>query len=255
MRLSIMKVASVASLCVLFNTAAFADIEDKLEQSFDVDKTASLRLNNINGSVEINTWSKDVIKVSAVVIADSQSDRDNIKVEMQQTSRGVNVETHYDKNQSNRNHSTSGKVEYVVTVPSYTELSAIELVNGSLLIDGVKGEIKAELVNGSIKAKGVENNGEFSSVNGSIKVHYSELATTLDEIDIETVNGSIKLYVPDSISATVNADTMHGSIKTDFGLAVEKNFFSGRHLSGNIGNGDVKITMESVNGSVKLLDN
>ena len=112
---------------------------------------------------------------------------------------------------------------------------------------------RQELVNGSIKAHGLASNSEFSSVNGSIKITYDEFAKELDRIDVETVNGSIKVSVPKSLSATVNAETMHGSIKTDFGLVAEKNMFTGRHLSGDVGNGDIKITMESVNGSVKLM--
>jgi DUF4097 and DUF4098 domain-containing protein YvlB len=140
-------------------------------------------------------------------------------------------------------------------VPSDTELSAIDLVNGSLVIKGVKGDINAELVNGSIKASGLAANSEFSSVNGSVKVSYDSLNESVDKIAIETVNGSIKLSVPKSVNANVNAETMHGSIKTDFGLYADKNFFSGNHLSGDIGNGNIKIMLESVNGSVKLLSN
>ena len=226
------KTISILGFTILSSTNLYAQVEDRLEKSFDVGEHSTLRVNNINGSVKIITWAQDVIKVDALVVVDRQKDRDNIRVEMLQTSRGVSIETHYDKNKKNGRYQNSGKVEYVITVPSQTELSAIELVNGSLSIDGVKGEINAQLVNGSIKANGIASNGEFSSVNGSIKLH-----------------------VPSTVDASVNAETMHGSIKTDFGLPVEKNMFSGRHLSGRIGNGDIKITMESVNGSVKLLEN
>lgn len=255
MKSLLIKTISILGLTILSSTNLYAQVEERLEKSFDVGEHSTLRVNNINGSVKIITWAQDVIKVDALVVVDRQKDRDNIRVEMLQTSRGVSIETHYDKNKKNGRYQNSGKVEYVITVPSQTELSAIELVNGSLSIDGVKGEINAQLVNGSIKANGIASNGEFSSVNGSIKVRYDEIASSLSDINLETVNGSIKLHVPSTVDASVNAETMHGSIKTDFGLPVEKNMFSGRHLSGRIGNGDIKITMESVNGSVKLLEN
>ena len=138
-------------------------------------------------------------------------------------------------------------------VPVNAELSAIDLVNGSLIIDGVQGDIKAELVNGSIEAMKLAGDSDLSSVNGSIKVTYQDTVTELENIDLETVNGSIKLYLPDGINASVDVDTMHGSIKNDFGLRANKNTFVGRSLRGDIGSGDVKITMESVNGSVKIL--
>jgi DUF4097 and DUF4098 domain-containing protein YvlB len=253
MRTSFVKLISTASVITMLSLPSHADVIDEIEQSFTVNENASFRLDNINGSVEILSWNKAEIKVTAIITVDSQDDRENIVVDMQQTSVGVNVETRYKERESWGRNSNSGKVEYVITVPSDTSLSAIDLVNGSLTIDGVKGEINAELVNGSIKAYGLANNGEFSSVNGSIKITYDEFAQELERIDVETVNGSIKVSVPKSLSATVKAETMHGSIKTDFGLVAEKNMFTGRHLAGEVGNGDIKITMDSVNGSVKLI--
>lgn len=250
---SFLKLILTSSAIALLSLSAQAEVIDEVEQTFTVSEQASFRLDNVNGSVKISTWDKTEIHVLATITADDQDDRENIVVDMQQTSVGVSVETRYKEKQNWGRNSNSGKVEYVVTVPSDTALSDIDLVNGSLTINDVKGAINAELVNGSIKANGLANNGEFSSVNGSIKINYDEFAKDLDRIDVETVNGSIKVSVPQSLSATVEAETMHGSIKTDFGLVAEKNMFSGRHLSGEVGSGDIKITMESVNGSVKLI--
>ena len=253
MNSSLIKLMSVSSVVAILSFSAQADVTNEIERSFDVSEKSSLRLDNVNGSVEISSWDKDEIKVMATITADNQDEHDNIVVDMQQTALGVNIKTRYKERENWGRNSNSGKVEYVVIVPRNSTLSAIDLVNGSLSINGVKGEVNAELVNGSIKAKGLAANSEFSSVNGSIKISYDEFAKELDRIDVETVNGSIKLSVPSSLNATVEAETMHGSIKTDFGLVAEKNMFTGRNLEGEVGNGDIKITMESVNGSVKLI--
>ena len=134
-----------------------------------------------------------------------------------------------------------------------TNLSEIELVNGSLIIENVSGEIKAQVVNGSIKATGLTKNSEISSVNGSIKVYYQSASAELKDINIETVNGSIKLYLPSDINANLDIETMHGSIKTEFGISSQDNTFTGHSLRGDIGSGDIDINMESVNGSIKVL--
>lgn len=238
----------------LFAMPTIADVVDEIEKSFDVSSDAKFKLENINGKVNITAWNKDVIQVNAVVTAKNQDDRDRIHIDMDQNNQGVHVETRYDKGGSWGNHS-SGKVEYTINVPVDAELSAIDLVNGSLVIEGVKGEIKAELVNGSIKASGLTSSSEINSVNGSIKVYYQDVSRDLKNIQLETVNGSIKLYLPEDINASVDVDTMHGSIKNDFGLHADKNMFVGRSLSGDIGSGDVRISMESVNGSIKILKN
>ena len=142
-----------------------------------------------------------------------------------------------------------------IVFPSIARLSSIDLVNGSLSITNVKGKIKVGLVNGSIEAKGLASDSEINSVNGSIKVRYSALSDDLDSISLDTVNGSIKLTLPANISADVDIETMHGSIHNDFGLSADRNMFSGKNLRGTIGSGDVRISIESVNGGVKLLKN
>jgi len=236
-------------------STSYASVVDEVERSFDVDSTSSLRLENINGSVNISAWDKDVIKILAVIKADEQEDRDKISVEMTKSGRGVNVETHYKKQSSWGNHHSSGSVNYIIKVPAKAELSSIDLVNGSLIIEGVEGEIRADLVNGSIKANGLVSDSEFNSVNGSIKISYQKIGKDLNRIELDTVNGSIKLSLPEKISASVDVETMHGSIKNDFGLKADKNMFSGRSLKGDIGGGDIRINLESVNGSVKILKN
>ncbi|MGB1262378.1 MAG: DUF4097 family beta strand repeat-containing protein [Cognaticolwellia sp.] len=253
MRTAIIHFISTSTIIAMLSFSGHAEVIDEIEKTFDVETNTTFSLDNVNGSVEISGWDQPTIRVIATIIADSQEDRDNIALDMHQSALGVKVKTRYKEQGRWRHNNNSGKVEYRVSVPKSTALSAIELVNGSLKIAHVTGEVNAQLVNGSIKAKGLAANGEFSSVNGSIKVSYSEQAKALERIDLETVNGSIKLSMPKSLSARVEAETMHGSIKTDFGLVAEKNLFSGRHLSGEFAGGDVRVTMESVNGSIKLL--
>lgn len=235
------------------NTQVFAKVTEELEQSFSVSQSSNFILNNINGAVTINAWQENTIKVQAIITAPSQESRDNVIVKMKQQGDRVMVNTDYkDKAYSQKNRSAA-KVEYQVWLPSETNLSDIELVNGALIINDVSGEVDAEVVNGSIAASGLSNNSDISSVNGSVSVSYKDESSDIDNIDVETVNGSIKLFLPEGINADVNADTMHGGIKTAFGLTASKNSFSGRNLRGEIGSGGTKIDLESINGSIKVL--
>ncbi|MFT5758538.1 MAG: DUF4097 and DUF4098 domain-containing protein YvlB [Alteromonadaceae bacterium] len=244
---------TTASITVLgLFSSAYASVFDKIEGSFNVEATSSLRLENLKGSVDISAWDKHVIKVLAVIQTDDQHSRDRISVEMTESSQGIRVKTHY-KKLSDGGHHTSGTVNYTIMVPLQTELSAIDLVNGSLMIEGIKGEIRADLVNGSIRAFGLESDSEFNSVNGSISVSYKAIGENLNHIKLDTVNGNITLTLPEKISASLNVETMHGSINNDFGLKESKNMFSGRSLKGDISGGDIGITLESVNGAVNIL--
>jgi len=252
MNTTMKKIILSCTLSSVFAFSVYADVTDTVEKSFDVDASSLFSLGNINGGVEITSWSDPVIKVEATISADNQDAIDRVQIKMKQNGQKVSVETDYEEHSSWRNNQ-SAKVTYRVWLPAETNLSEIELVNGSLNIENVSGEIKAQVVNGSIKATGLTNNSEISSVNGSIKVYYQSVSTELKDIDIETVNGSIKLYLPSDIDANLDLETMHGSIKTEFGISSQKNTFTGHSLRGDIGSGDIDINMESVNGSIKVL--
>lgn len=243
----------VASTLML-SSAAKAEIRDEITKTFNVSESTEFRLENVNGDVDIKAWNSNTIEVKAVITAKNQTARDRINVVMNENDRGVSVETQYKKSSSwGGNH--SGTVEYTVMVPSQTRLSSIDLVNGSLNVEGVKGEMKIDLVNGSIVANGLTRDSEINSVNGSIEVTYQSLSESLKDISIDTVNGRIELNLPESINADVDIETMNGSIRNDFGLSVDKGMFTGKNLHGTIGSGDVRINIESVNGGVKLRKN
>jgi len=254
MKNTLLKKLFAGTLMTVLTLSVQAEVIDKIEKSFTVDESSQFSLENINGAVEIISWDQQVIQVKATIKADNQEDRDRVSIDMQQNSRGVIVETRYKKESSwGFNNNQSGNVTYEVMVPKDVNLSSIELVNGSLIIENVQGEVNAELVNGSIKAAGIMSNSDIASVNGSIKVAYKSQASNFKQVKLQTVNGSIKLILPDNISASVDAETMHGSIKNDFGLSNDEESFMGKSLQGDIGSGDARVSLESVNGSIKIL--
>jgi len=252
MKTPIKNIMLACALSSTFVFSVYADVTDTIEKSFDVNPNSKFSLENINGKVEITSWSEQIIKIEAIVRAESQSEFDRVEVEIQQRGDKVSVKTDYEESSSWGNNQ-SAQVTYNVWLPSDTNLSEIELVNGSLTIDNVAGEVNAQVVNGSIKATGLTSNSEIASVNGSIKVFYKSISADLKDINIETVNGSIKLYLPDDVNANLDLETMHGSIKTEFGISAQEGTFMGNSLRGDIGSGDIDINMESVNGSIKVL--
>ena len=79
--------------------------------------------------------------------------------------------------------------------------------------------------------------------------------TVETRVEADAVNGKITLYLPSACSARVTAETVNGSIDADdFGLEPEKGFV-GRDLSGEIGGGDARISLNTVNGSIRLKKN
>lgn len=195
----------------------------------------------------------DQIEVTATLIADSEEELERISILMEQRDNEVMVETKYQQSGWNKGY-RSGKVNYVVNLPVTVTKTEIDLVNGSLTVNDVLGRIDADLVNGSIDVSGITGTSKLHSVNGSVSARFSDLEQ-VEKVKINTVNGSIKVYLPADAQIKVNAETMHGSIKSDFGLKIEKNLFSGKQMEGVVGNGATKLSLDSVNGSIKVLRN
>ena len=100
MKTSFYKTVLMSTLIFGLSGQVYADVVDEIEKSFDVEANSSLRLENVNGSVEIIAWQENEIKVTAAITADNQDGRDRITIEMEQNSRGVHVETRYKKQSS-----------------------------------------------------------------------------------------------------------------------------------------------------------
>ncbi|PKG85877.1 hypothetical protein CXF85_03640 [Colwellia sp. 75C3] len=236
----------------LLSLQASAQINEEIERSFAVVSQSDFSLNNINGTVTINSWQESNIKVLANISAQTQESRDDMTINMAQHGQKVTVSTDYKEN-GYRQNKQSAKVDYQVWLPADSNLSDIELINGSLIIRDISGKVEAQVVNGSIKASGLSGNSAISSVNGSVDVIYNLDSTNVNNIEVETVNGSIKLYLPETINADITADTMHGNINTAFDLESKKNSFFGRNLRGKIGSGGSQVNLDSVNGSINVL--
>ena len=92
---------------------------------------------------------------------------------------------------------------------------------------------------------------DLSTVNGEVFADFDRLAAG-SKIALETVNGRVTLTIPSDSSADVKAESVNGSITNDFGLENRKGKYVGNSLHGRLGNGDVTIKLESVNGQLAV---
>ena len=67
----------------------------------------------------------------------------------------------------------------------------------------------------------------------------------------KTVNGEIALTLPNALDADLHAETLNGSITSDFPITVTGQV-SRRRLSGTIGSGGRPLDLQTVNGSITL---
>ncbi len=229
-----------------------AEINDSIDRVFDFSDNGKIELSNINGDVTITACSCNQVTLNAQIIASSQEVRDRISIEIDDSSDLISIQTRYKKqNRKSYSNRQFSKVTYTLEVPENTNLKSMELVNGNLSIEGVSGQLKAELVNGALISDGLTSNTKVSLVNGDLTLKFAHLDNA-ESVDLESVNGKIKVYLPASADVNVNAETVSGKISNDFGFEVIKHKYVGREMHGSLGNGRVKLSMENVNGSIQL---
>ena len=231
---------------------AFGELRESGEETFSLDLGGQIGLQNINGDVTIEGWEGRDVRVAWEKSSRTQEGLDRAQVKIEATSDRIRIKTDYARSDDRWGHSEGASVEYTLFVPRGAELDEVELVNGDLDLRGVEGPVSASLVNGSLDAEGLAADVELSTVNGAIFAGFATLGYG-QRVSVESVNGSIKLEMPADANADVEAETVHGSIRNDFGLVEERKGHVGRRMRGQIGRGEARLDLSNVNGSITLL--
>lgn len=252
--------AVFGTICALLLLALGAQASDhrgalteEFHQTYAITADGRVELDNINGSVHVSSWDRNEVKVDAVKYADTKERLDEMKIEIEAGKDNLSIQTKYPDHNNTWNwgsHNNPGGVEYTLTVPRTIHLDEIKLINGSLDITNVSGEVRASCINGRLEAHDLAGRAELSTVNGKLEAKFDQL--TGQSVELNSVNGSVDLTIPSDSNAEVEASTVSGGINNDFGLHVNNHHFVGHDLRGEIGNGGAHIRLENVNGRVSI---
>src|SRR5260370_15850562 len=175
--------AAIKSQASSFNElqAKGDELTEEFHQSYPLSPTGRVSIQNVNGDIHIAVWDQSEVKVDAVKRAYQRERLDEAKIVVVNTAESVSIKTEYpDRNQSfsdqgSRRYNNPATIDYTLTIPRKARLDSAELVNGSLEIDGVEGDVKAASVNGQLKARGLAGEGKVSTVNGGVEATITRL--------------------------------------------------------------------------------
>jgi DUF4097 and DUF4098 domain-containing protein YvlB len=236
-------------------SVAVASVKDTEEFSFKINDGGRISLENINGDIQVTGGTGDTVKITANKKAGEQEYMDELKIIVDSDSDFIRIETRHPSNNGswmNWGDNHSGSVSYVMTVPAGVNLDKISTVNGDVEISAMNGKVKAETVNGDLTASGLTADVDLETVNGGVHAEFDSLGGS-QRVSAEAVNGRIVLKLPADSSARVHAETVNGSINAkDFDLEIDKGFV-GRECDGEIGSGEARISLDTVNGSISIV--
>lgn len=224
-----------------------AEVRKEFSQTVALNAGGEFEISNVNGQIEIGTWDRNEVQILATKSAKNEADLEDVQIVVTGSGNRVEVDTKLPKGWNR-----SGSVSYRITLPASVNLDA-DTVNGSVSVNGVSGPMDLNSVNGRVEASGAVAPVSANTVNGQLSIRYAGKPAS-GEHEFETVNGSVRVYLPASVTGRFHAGSVNGSIETDFPLQVTKaKFGPSRSLDGELGNGgDTSFSFKTVNGSIDI---
>jgi DUF4097 and DUF4098 domain-containing protein YvlB len=230
---------------------------EEFHQTYPLAANGRVSVENLNGAVQIRVWDQDAVQLDAVKRANKRERLAEAKIDVYSTAESIRIKTVYPDYDQTFTDDEKGRdsnpatVDYTLTVPRKSRLESIELVNGSLDLEGTEAAVKASSVNGRVVARGLMGETKLSTVNGNLEATFKQLSETTP-VSLGSVNGNVVVIIPSDSNATIRASTVHGAISNDFGVDVQDGEYVGHELYGQLGTGGPRIKLGNVNGGISI---
>jgi hypothetical protein len=223
---------------------------DETRKTFDLKTGATIRVEGINGRVDIQTAADT--KTTEVVVkrtADDPSSLRRREITIEQTSEGLLV-------RSKQNH--TGLWEHLfgkdpkeeVTIKTSRDIAlALRGVNGHVNAGDITGALEVRGVNGRVET-GTAGEAEISGVNGSVSVGLKQLGE--HGARFSGINGGVEIRLSVGLNADLRAKGMNGRVVSEVSDVTVERENAWSNYSSQIGKGGPLIEISGINGNVRL---
>ncbi len=238
--------------------------------SFEVQATnhQRFRLEGISGAIavvgvpgvnSVRIWGERIVRsrsaadarayLSEVEVRVSDSNNELVVETIQpEDTRGREVEVnHHVRVPSHWNvqiHNTNG----LAWVDSLSAKVSLEIANGQVQAHALTGEVEVEVANGNVSLENILGNVHVAVINGNVAAEV--ILAAPGKCEINAVNGNINLAIPKNTSAQFAADVTNGSIAV-VDLNLQNATTSRNSARGLLGQGEGKITLATINGTIQ----
>ncbi len=241
------------------------------DTTFAVPRGTTLRVANYAGSVIIETWPKDAIRIEA-----THSDQDKVWIRSIDGAILIKTTTSPKAQRSTDIH---------ITAPAWMNLE-VTGTHTDVAVEGTRGQVHVTTVHGDVDVARGSGRLELNTVNRDIRVAHSGgtvvaesvngdcvlRSMDADTVDASTVNGSIvyegayrpkgsyrfsshngdvAAAVPNSCDASFAVATFSGEFVSAFPVSVTGSN-RGRRVQFSLGTGSARIELKSFQGTIHL---
>jgi hypothetical protein len=239
-----------------------------------------LEVRTIHGSIAIEAYDGDAVQISVdkKIKADDARGLDDalreVRLDLTDNAATIGAIARYHHDQTcggqrrNDQHDWPKyevAFDFRIRVPRDTRLVVCTINRGEVSVKGTRADFDIHTVNGRIDLVDMGGSGDAITVNGGVTASFVA-APRVDSV-FRTVNGAVVLRMPDTFSAELNMKTLHGGLFTDFEAqprAINTVATPQRHdgkfvfetnsfATVRIGKGGPQLTLETLNGDVRVL--
>ena len=279
----IIRIAALGAAVAGLVLAAIPTHAERAEKHFQVQPKPKVTVRNLNGRIQVKTWSKSEVQVNwsnatGTSVVDTEQAGNRIEIATQPVGDQI---------------SASDKTDFEITVPVESELSVrtdsgsvtVETLHGDMTFDTVDANLQltdvdgytmVKTIDGSLVCNRCSGKLEASSISGNVQL----MSPTLDSLRVQTSSGNILfdgsflsrgIYIMKNFSGTievhfssndsfdVNATSLKGdvinqaSFKPDTHGSPHPASKWGHSLFGTMNEGHAKVELSSFSGTIKIL--
>src|ERR1700730_6004661 len=163
------------TLALSFSAAGFEEgvVEDVVEKTYPIDPGAALSIRNVDGSIRIYGADITELRIQAIKKAYSAERLSKIATNISVQPGAASIDTVFPPRAKWGFSDRSGTVDYIMVIPQFCSISRLELTNGEVLIEGMRGNnVHASLANGRMFGHNCFGDVHLAVGNGGLDVGY-----------------------------------------------------------------------------------
>jgi len=226
---------------LLLTTAALA--QKSVSRKYPVGKDVRLELKNISGTITVETWKRDEIKITALM------DGPKVTFNPRQTESGLVIDIVGD----NRGRNDVGDVNFKIQVPAHSSVD-LETRRGQINISNVQGDLVRAHVwtSGDIQLYGV-NAGRVFASNSMGDIFFDGEFASGGTCEFKSGQGTITLQLPVNCGFRLVATEPAQKISMGkFWNPNMKTVGEGRRVIGDVGDGRASVTATTYQGNINF---
>jgi hypothetical protein len=227
---------------IALTSAAIA--QQRVSRNFPAGKNVRLELKNLSGTITVETWKRDEIKITAIMEAPA------VHFNPRQTESGLVIDIVGD----NRGRNDVGDVNFRVQLPARSSVD-LETRRGQISVSNVQGDLVRAHVwtSGDIQLYGVNATRVMAS-NTTGDIFFDGEFASGGTYEFKSGQGTITLQLPVNCGFRLVASAPAKKISMGrFWNDNMKTLGDGRRIIGDVGDGRASVTVTNYQGDIKFV--